>query len=181
MIITIRRVDTPAQCVDIEELAVLHHTEFGCGREFDKRVVGKHAYYAISDPERKYINGWVAYDQFEVPVGYIVGTIRDSCYSERTYAIQEMWFVLPKARKSFAALHLIKVFEEWAIERGVERIYAQVEHDHDDVLVERIFKMMRIMGYKKQGYVGVKQVGKQQEKEVEDDRSTHRAVGAEQA
>lgn len=181
MIINVRRVNTVKEGVDIEDLSALHHAEFGCGREFDKSVVGMHAFHAIKDPDRKYINGWIAYDKDDLPVGYLVGTIRDSCYSHRTYAIQEMWFVLPRARKSFAAITLMQEFEKWALSHNVERIYTQVEHDYDDVLVERITRMMGVMGYKKQGYVCVKLVNK--EKEVEDDHAStsHRSVGAEQA
>ena len=181
MIINVRRVNTPADGVDIEELSAVHHAEFGCGREFDRKVVGMHAFHAVKDPERKWINGWVAYDVDNKPVGYLVGTIRESCYSHRLYAIQEMWFVLPRARRSFAAITLMQEFEKWALERDVERIYTQVEHDYDDVLVERITRMMGVMGYKKQGYVCVKLVNNK-EKEVEDvNRTSHRSVGAEQA
>jgi Acetyltransferase (GNAT) family len=178
MHITIRQVETPSDSIDIEEVSMHHDNEHGCGRAFNPRAIGKHVYVCVKDPERKHINGWVAYDEANKPVGYLVATMRESMFSDRSYAIQEMWYVLPYARKSMAGLQLLHAFEKWATERNAERIYMQVEHDDNDVLVERIFKLMATMGYKKQGYICVKTINKDKEKEVDHDSSTHRSVGA---
>jgi transposase InsO family protein len=181
MKVTVRQVETPRDSVDIEDVATHASNEHGCGREFDPRAIGRHVYYAVKDPERKHINGWVAYDEQNKPVGYLVATMRESMYSFRSYAIQEMWYVLPHARKaSMAGLMLLHAFDKWATERNAERIYMQVEHDQDERLIERVFKLMETMGYKKQGYIGVKIVNPTVKEERSNDQSTHRVVGADE-
>lgn len=177
MKITVRQVETPRDANDIEDVATHCNNEHGCGRAFDPREIGKHVFVCVMDKKRKYINGWVAYDINNLPVGYMVATMRQSMFSTRNYAIQEMWYVLPHARNSLAGLMLLHAFEKWAIERDAERIYMQVEHDNDHVLTDRILKLMTGMGYKKQGYICVKVLTE----DTNDDRSTHRSVGAEQA
>ena len=181
MKVTVRQVETPRCSVDIEEVATHASNEHGCGREFDPRAIGRHVFYAVKDPERKHINGWIAYDEELKPVGYLVATMRESMYSFRSYAIQEMWYVLPHARKaSMAGLMLLHAFDKWATERNAERIYMQVEHDQDEKLIERVFRLMETMGYKKQGYIGVKVVNSNANKDSSNDRSTHRVVGADE-
>ena len=181
MRVVVRQVETPRDANDIEDVATHCHNDHGCGRSFDAREIGKHVFICVQDPQRKYINGWVAYDEQDQPIGYMVATMRQSLFSQRSYAIQEMWYVLPSARRSLAGVLLLHAFERWALERNAERIYMQVEHDSDWVLTERVVKLMQSMGYKKQGYICVKTFNEQQEKEVEDDRTAHRSVGAEQA
>jgi hypothetical protein len=177
MHVTIRQVETPSDATDIEDVATHCNNAHGCGRSFDAREIGKHVHVCVRDSERKYINGWVAYDTTNnKPVGYLVATMRQSMFSLRSYAIQEMWYVLPEARKSLAGLMLLHEFDKWATQRNAERIYMQVEHDNDEVLTERIAKLMASMGYKKQGYICVKVVNTQ--KELSHDSSTHRGVGA---
>jgi hypothetical protein len=176
MLITVRQVETPRDGVDIENVATHCNNQHGCGRAFNAREIGKHVFVCVKDPERKYINGWVAYDMEGKPVGYLVATMRQSMFSDRSYAIQEMWYVLPHARQSFAGLQLLHAFDKWATERNAERIYLQVEHDNNEALTERIVKLMASMGYKKQGYICVKVLHK--EKELHHDSSTHSSVGA---
>jgi hypothetical protein len=178
MKITVRQVETPRDANDIEDVATHCNNEHGCGRAFDAREIGKHVFVCVMDKQRRYINGWVAYDINNVPVGYMVATMRQSMFSTRNYAIQEMWYVLPHARRSFAGMMLLHEFEKWALERNAERIYMQVEHDHDEHLTERILRLMTSMGYKKQGYICVKVINNE---DKDNDRSTHRSVGAEQA
>ena len=174
----IRQIETPADANDVEDLAQQHHDEFGGSREFDRKAVGKHAFTCCQDKARKYLNCWVAYDDNNKPVGYLAGTIRDSFYSFRHYAVQEMWFVAPRARGTIAAIKLLVQFEHWARDHGVERIYTQVEHDVDDTLVQRILRLISRLGYRTQGYIAVKVPTYNANKELDNDRSTHRGVGA---
>lgn len=173
----IEAVATPKHGVDLEELAQLHHDEFGCGREFNVRAITENVIRCILDPERKFLNGWIAYDLHGKAIGYIIGTIRPSIYNLRNVASQEMWFVLPKYRTGIAAIQLIKSFEQWAKDNKCERIYTQVEHDNQPELVERIIGVMHRLGYKTQGYIAVKHLN---EKGNEDDRTTHSEVGVRQ-
>jgi Acetyltransferase (GNAT) family len=171
----IKQIETPADALDMEELASLHHEEYGGSREFDHRAISKHCFLCCRDKERKFANCWVAYDDDNRPIGYVAGTMRDSIYSFRYFAVQEMWYVVPRARRTRTAVALLMEFERWAVERNAERIYAQVEHDADDFLIERIFRLMNVLGYRKQGYIGVKVPNSN--REVDNDSSTHRSVG----
>ena len=173
----IEALETPKQGVDIEQLAQRHHDEFGCGRNFNVAAVTRAVWGCIRDPDRKYINAWIGYDNDGVPIGYIVGCIRPSLYNLTTIASQEMWFVIPKHRSGLIAALLIWNFEKWCKAKGVERIYTQVEHDNEPELVERLIKVMQRLGYKKQGYIAVKHISKE---ENVDDRTTHSEVGARQ-
>lgn len=175
--------DTPKQAVDVEQLAQLHHAEFGSGRDFDVLAVAQSCRRCVSDSERKYFNCWIAYDGLGKPIGYLAANIITSFYSFRSYAVQEMWYVVPRARGTKAALALIYAFELWALGHNVERIYTQVEHDDSPRIVEIIFRLLSKLGYKKQGYVAVKVVNNtdnntHKDKDDNDDRSTHRQLGA---
>jgi GNAT superfamily N-acetyltransferase len=170
----IEAVTTPRHGVDLENLAQLHHDEFGCGRAFARQAITNHVIICVRDPDRKWLNGWVAYDDNDKPVGYIIGTIRPSIYNLTDIACQEMWFVLPKYRSGLIAVQLLWHFEKWARDRKVERIYTQVEHDNEPQLVERIIHIMNRLGYKTQGYIAVKHL---MEKGNSDDRTTHSEVG----
>ena len=178
----VRQIETPEDGVDVEELATLHHEEFGTSREFDRKAVSRHAFQCVQDKARKYLNCWVAYDDNNQPVGYLAATIRDSFYSNRYYAVQEMWYVVPRARGTRASIELLLQFENWALAHKVERIYMQVEHDADDTLVRKILRLMARLGYRTQGYIAVKvpsyNDNTNTNKDNGNDRSTHRGVGA---
>jgi len=174
----VEQIQTPRDAVDVEDLAQQHHDEFGTSREFDRNAVGRACFQCCQDKARKYLNCWVAYDDAGQPVGYLAGTIRNSFYSNRDYAVQEMWFVVPRARGTRASIELLLQFERWALLHRVERIYMQVEHDADDSLVQKILRLMSRLGYRTQGYIAVKVPTYNANKELDNDRSTHRGVGA---
>ena len=179
----VEELHTPLHGIDVEELAQHHHEEFGGSREFSREAVGRACFNCVLDKQREQVNCWVVYDDNDIPVGYFAGTIHRSFYSDRLYAVQEMWYVLSRVRGTRAAIELLVQFERWANNHGVERIYTQVEHDADEQLVERIFKMMNKLGYKKQGYIAVKVTNNKPNTKHEDssnDRSTHRGVGADE-
>ena len=174
-----RQIETPGDGVDVEVLAQQHHDEYGTSREFAAKAVGQAAFQCVMDKQRKHLNCWVTYDDDNEPIGYLAATIRPSFYSYRSYAVQEMWYVVPRARGTRAAIELLLQFERWALSHNVERIYMQVEHDNDDKLVKRILWLMSRLGYRTQGYIAVKVPTYKHTQEDEDnDRSTHRVVGA---
>jgi len=175
----VKQIETPKHAVDVEELAQQHHAEFGKARQFAKSAVGEACWNCVLDKRRTQVNCWVAYDDHDHPVGYIAGTIHRSFYSYSKYAVQEMWYVVPGARRSSTATKLLRAYEQWAVEHKCERIYTQVEHDDEPELVERILRLMQYFGYNKQGYIAVKRPVYTHE-EHDNDRSTHRGVGAEQ-
>ena len=168
---------TPQQGLDVEQLATLHHEEFGTSREFDRGGVTQACIRCILDRQRKHMNCWIAYDDVGNPVGYLAATLNRSFYSHRDYAVQEMWFVVRAYRGTRASINLLRAFETWATSHNAERIYTQVEHDTDTGLVERILLLMQMLGYRKAGYIAVK-VLDNKHKDEDNDRSTHRVVGA---
>lgn len=169
--------NTPKQGVDFEQLARLHHNEFGGDRPFSEFGVARAVKEVIRDPDRRWFNAWLGYDNASRPVGYFVGTIRPNLYSLGNIASQEMWFVIPQHRSGFVAAMLLWHFEHWAKDRECERIYMQVEHDDRPETVERIITIMGRFGYKKQGYIAVKHI---RQKGNADDRTTHSEVGVRQ-
>lgn len=175
----IAELQTPRHGADVGFLAELHHAEFGGKREFNVKAVIAASYNFMQDKQREQVNCWIAYDVDE-PVGYLAATIHHSLYSFRSYAVQEMWYVIPKYRSGRAAIGLLNAFERWARHNKCERIYAQVEHDDNATLVERIFTLLQFLGYKKQGYVAVKETNIKLE-DNKDDPGTRRTMGARQA
>jgi hypothetical protein len=171
---------TPLEGLHVEYLAEQHHEEFGTSREFSRQGVTQACLRCVMDKERKRMNCWIAYDDDDSPVGYLAATLNRSFYSLRDYAVQEMWFVVRTHRGSRASIDLLRSFEKWATRHDAERIYTQVEHDTDTRLVERILLLMQRMGYRKAGYIAVKVLGNKH-KDEDNDRSTHRGVGANEA
>lgn len=176
----VQLLQTPAQGVDFEQLARLHHNEFGGDRPFAELGVARAVRECVRDPNREWFNAWLGYDTAGHPVGYIVGTVRHNLYSFGNIASQEMWFVVPQHRSGLVAALLLWNFEQWAKQRECERIYMQVEHDDRPELVERIITIMDRFGYKKQGYIAVKHLNISN-KDNDDDRTTHSGVGVEKA
>jgi len=174
------RLDTPQEGLDVEHLAQLHHEEFGGSREFNVEAVTRACVKCVLDNERRYFNCWIAYDDKSLPIGYLAATLSESFYSFRSYAIQEMWYVIPRMRGTRAGIMLLNAYEGWAIKRDCERIYTQVEHDGALALTETIFGMLNKLGYRKQGYIAVKSF-QHEDKDDDNDRTTHRAMGAQQA
>jgi len=177
----VRQIESPKDGNDVEDLATLHHDEYGTSREFNAKAVGQAAFHCVMDKQRKHLNCWVAYDDNNQPIGYLAATIRPSFYSFRSYAVQEMWYVVKRARGTRASIELLLQFENWAVSHNVERIYMQVEHDADDTLVQKILRLMSRLGYRTQGYIAVKvpiyKTTATFNKDEDNDRSTHRTVG----
>lgn len=177
------QLETPSHGVDVELLAAMHNAEFGGSREFDVHAVGDTCYNFTCDKERKQVNCWIAYDEQNAPIGYLAATIHRSFSSYRSYAIQEMWYVIPAHRTGRASTSLLLAYERWALMNRCERIYTQVEHDADPDIVYRIMKFLSFLGYKKQGYIAVKVTSpiRTSNKDDKDDPGTRRELGAEQA
>jgi hypothetical protein len=179
---------THAHCIDVEDLAELHHDEFGSSREFSRGAVGEACYRCISDKRRDHLNCWIAYTEYNKPIGYIAGTLDSSFYSYRDYAVQQMWYVVHEHRGSKASLLLLQAFEQWAMRHNAERIYMQVEHDDNEQIIIRTISLMNRLGYRNQGYIAVKtptvehllQAQARGQKDA-DDSATHRAVVTGQA
>src|SRR5262245_32146893 len=136
MHIKVEQLKTQQHATNVVMLGMWHHDEFGAGRKFDKKTLATSVFLGMQDAERRWLNGWIAYDGDE-PVGYLVGKINRSFFSQSTYAVQEMWYVVPHYRGSSAALRLLREFERWADERGCERRYLYVEHDDAPVQTAR--------------------------------------------
>jgi hypothetical protein len=173
------QLNTAREGVDVEELAQQLHDEYGATHEFDRNAISEQCLRCVKDKGRHYLNCWIAYDDNHTPIGFLAATAYRSFYSYRMYTMQEMWYVVPRARRSNTATQLLLEYETWARDMEAERIYTQVEHDNNPQLVERIFNMLQFLGYKKQGYIAVKRPTYTNTNEDEDnDRSTHRGVGA---
>lgn len=145
---------------DVRCLAIANHEELGGSREFDSAAVVGSGLECRAQKVRDGFNCWIAYDDAGEAVGYLAATRRQNFYSYRYIASQEMWYVLPKARGTRAAIMLVKAFEDWARSLDCEQIYMSVEHNvlDDDVAV--ITNIMNRLGYATRGTMNVKYIEK---------------------
>lgn len=64
---------------------------------------------------------WVGHEEQEV-AGIIGGIVTQCPFTGDVVAIESFWFVREKFRKDSLGVRLLKLFEEWAVEMGADRI-----------------------------------------------------------
>lgn len=150
---------TAEHIMDVRDLAIAHHEEFGGSREFDSAAVCFSGNKMLEDEMREHGNCWIAYTDDGRAIGYMAASMGSTFHSWRRNAYQQMWFVLPKWRGSRAGVMLVKAFEAWATEKGCEVAYMSVEHDRIDENVRRTERFMNRLGYKTRGMLTTKYLG----------------------
>ena len=154
----VREMNTDSEIMDVRDLAVAHHEEYGGSREFSSAAVCEAGLRVRGDPLRRSENCWIAYAG-EKPVGYLAATCVQNFYNWRLIATQQMWYVLPEFRGSRAGVRLVRAFEEWARERRCEAIYMGVEHNVANAETERTAHLIGRLGYSMRGTYAVKHIG----------------------
>lgn len=162
---------------DIVRMGRAQHAEFLHTRMIDPKAAYINCLRFMKDPLRLWVNAWVLYDN-DTPIGYFIGKVSQSFFSNQKYAVQDAWFVLKKYRGTRAGFKLLEAFERWADARGCEARYLTIENAYMPEHVERHARLMELLGYKVQGYIAVKQPTTAQE-EVSNDPVAHRALGVE--
>jgi hypothetical protein len=157
--VRIEQLSTDAHILDVRDLAVAHHEELGGSREFDTAAVCYSGRQMQKQPARTGMNCWLAYNDDGKAVGYLAATITQNFHSWRRNCMQQMWYVLPEARGSRAAIGLIRAMEEWAKLHECEMIYMGVEHNVLDDSVKHIENIINRLGYPTRGIYAIKHVG----------------------
>lgn len=86
-------------------------------------------------------------------IGFIAGVVQRYFFSKRQRACDMGFYVLPEHRGSRAAIRLIKTFEYWAQEMGVEEIAIGQTTAVD---IEKTLRFYAHLGYKVVGFNTVK-------------------------
>lgn len=143
--ITVREVRTSEESQDIVLLGQVHLAECLPHLPFDATAVIATADMILSDADRKLNNLWLA-RQDDEPVGYALGQCCPYYFNYEYLAKLEMWYVIPAARKSWAALKLIKAFEEWGRLNGSRQLYVGVARTDQDE-ARHIRRLFPRLGY----------------------------------
>lgn len=87
--------------------------------------------------------GVVAYDDGK-PIGMICGGLAPYVFSKGSLASDYAWYVLPKHRGSSVAVRMLKMFREWAKERGATELYMGIS---TNVNADRTGQLLKRMGF----------------------------------
>lgn len=107
-----------------------------------------------ADVDRKYVNAFICYLDGE-PVGFLVGVASPCFHRQGIVAEQKLWYVKPKRRATYAAVHLVRAYERWARINGATQIFTGTANK---LLSERTSKLLEKLGYARVGYVHVKEI-----------------------
>lgn len=106
------------------------------------------------DIERKHLNVFICYLDSE-PVGFLVGVATPCFHRPAIVAEQKLWYVTPKRRASYAAIHLVRAYERWARINGATQIYTG---SANTPFTERTSKLLEHLGYARTGTLHVKEI-----------------------
>lgn len=91
---------------------------------------------------------FVAEDRGEV-VGYLMGMLEGYAFTSGVFVVQEVLYVKPGRRGSRAAVHLIKMFDEWAQIVGARESIMGISNKFQPGRTSRLFQ--RITGAEEVG------------------------------
>lgn len=106
------------------------------------------------DIDRKQVNVFIAYMD-DKPVGFLVGVTTPCFHRPGIVAEQKLWYVEPKRRATYAAVHLIRAYERWARINGATQIFTGTANAE---LSERTSKLLEKLGYTRTGSLHVKEI-----------------------
>jgi GNAT superfamily N-acetyltransferase len=156
--IEVVEMQTDAHILDVRDLAVAHHDQYGGATEFDTAAVCASCRTMQQDRERVQDNCWIAYVDGKA-VGYLASSCVRNYYSWRNIATQQVWYVLPAYRGTRAGVLLVKALEKWARKHNCEAVYMGVEHDVYSDETARTVKLIGALGYNPRGVYAIKHLG----------------------
>jgi len=99
----------------------------------------------IRDIERQLANIWIAWLD-DKPVGYALAICSPYYWNFEHVAKMELWYVVPEARGTYAAVKLVKAFEEWARLNGSRELYVGIARTDADE-AKHIRRLFPRLGY----------------------------------
>ena len=118
-----------------EEFVRLAHTmQRECEPDIplDEHELLTNMYSCINDPNREYINAWLAYDDDKL-VGMGVATCSKYLFSTYKGSLMHFWYVSPDYRQSSAGIHILKEFLKWSKKLHAHRAHFGADRVHSDV------------------------------------------------
>lgn len=144
------------QVIDITMLAQEHWKEAASIQlPFKPESIIKNCMLVLKDVDRSYRNVWIAYKD-EKPIGYQVGTCLPYYFNDEVMGYSDIWYVLPEFRGTYAAIKLVKAFEEWCRLNGALQIINGVARTDEDA-ARHIRKLFPKMGYQWAGSYYIKE------------------------
>ena len=92
--------------------------------------------------------GVLAYTDDGEPVGMLAGSITPYFFSKGSVASDFVWYVMPKHRGSRAAIKMLKMFVDWAREKGAMELYMGVT---TNIAPERTGELLKRRGFETVG------------------------------
>jgi GNAT superfamily N-acetyltransferase len=89
------------------------------------------------------------------PIGLMLGYVGEMYLNDDVCAWEQGLFVAPERRGGTLALRLIRIFEQWAKQRGASKVWLgqSVNHRRDSTL-----KFFERLGYECQGFITCKDI-----------------------
>lgn len=158
MTIEVNEIRTDKEIPDLILLGEMHRNEAASHLAFHKPAVAGTCEAVIGDPDRKFMNIWVAREDGN-PIGYAVAYGSPYYFNFDMQAKLELVYVIPAKRGSWAMIKLVKAFEEWARLNGSVQLYVGVARLEKDE-AKHIRKLFPRMGYEWCGSYYLKEPGR---------------------
>lgn len=129
--ITVKEIRTREEIADLVLLGEIHCKECVPHLSFDPGAVTATCEWVLGDTIRKGSNIWVARQDGE-PIGYAVAYCSPFYFNWDFVSKLELWYVIPAKRGSWAAIKLVKAFEEWGRLNGSVQLYVGVARTDKD-------------------------------------------------
>ena len=84
---------------------------------------------------------FVCEDRGEV-IGYLMGMLEGYAFTSGVFVVQEVLYVKPEKRGSRAAVHLIKIFDEWAKIVGAREAIMGISNKFQPARTSRLFQRL---------------------------------------
>lgn len=132
---------------ELEALGSVMHQESGYrDQEFDSRAIADLAARVLAFPE--FMCAFLVRDELNQVAGFFVGHVAVNYFNRRKSAYDLLLFVPPDRRGGYAAVKLIRAYENWSRKRGASEIYLGVTTGVEE---ERTVNFYERLGYQKTG------------------------------
>lgn len=131
MTIHVSEIRSDRETPDLVLLGQMHRAECAPHLPYIPAAVEATCDAVLKDTTRELSNIWVVRED-DNPIGYAVAYCAPFFYNYEKQSKLELWFVIPAKRGSWAAVRLIRAYEEWARLNGCVQIYVGVARTDKD-------------------------------------------------
>lgn len=156
--IRVSEIRTSSETADFVHMGEMHLRECAPQLSFKADAVVATCDQVLRDAERQYINLWVAREDGE-PIGYSLAYCSPFYFNHDFMSRLDMWYVIPAKRGTWAAIKLVKAFEEWGRLNGSVQLFVSVARTDKDE-ARHIRRLFPKLGYEWVGSYYLKEPGK---------------------